>query len=183
MERKTNDEPEILSAFSADKSEDYAILPRMYIKPNFEDKREKRVEFYKEKERAIFGYDYSDAEEQPKFTKETKNPKERKEEIKDIQLKFSFSEDDSDEDELTSNNRELEVNEDFGRQTIDLNGPIYDTKPCLSRNNECLSEIGKAESEADDVNKILRSMDCRSFKGFNQSDLGNSLDDNLNYDI
>ena len=181
QDRKTNDEPEILSMFSADKSEDYMIQPRKYIKPNFEDKREQRIEYYKQRERAIFGYDENDEPEfrfaKPKKAKVKKNETG----VKNLQLKFNFSDSESDaEDDALNNPREIEINNDFGRQTIDLNGPLYDPSMLPRQTTAWMSEIGYAESEADDMNRLLDQMENQSFKGFGGSDLDNSMEEKLN---
>jgi hypothetical protein len=43
-----------------------------------------------------------------------------------------------------------------------------------------MSEIGYAESEADDMNRLLDQMENQSFKGFGGSDLDNSMEEKLN---
>ena len=96
LDRKTNEEPEILSAFSVDKSDDFAMMPRKYIKPNFDNKRDKRVEYYKEREKAIFGYD--DNEDITAFKPKTKKPKRQEKGVKNLTLKFEFSDNESEQE-------------------------------------------------------------------------------------
>ena len=43
-----------------------------------------------------------------------------------------------------------------------------------------MSELSQAESETNDVNKILDQMESKSFKGFGEDDVGNSIDSQLN---
>eukprot|EP00343_Euplotes_focardii_P004396 CAMPEP_0205809832 /NCGR_PEP_ID=MMETSP0205-20121125/14060_1 /ASSEMBLY_ACC=CAM_ASM_000278 /TAXON_ID=36767 /ORGANISM="Euplotes focardii, Strain TN1" /LENGTH=89 /DNA_ID=CAMNT_0053087453 /DNA_START=620 /DNA_END=889 /DNA_ORIENTATION=- len=75
----------------------------------------------KETEREGFDPQYED--ERKLFSK--RNIKKNSERgVKDIQLKFNFSESDSDDD-LSDTPKEDYTNQ-YGRQTIDLNGPIYD---------------------------------------------------------
>ena len=97
LERKTNDEPEILSCFSIDKSDDFAIMPRKYIKPNFEEKRDKRVEYYKEREKAIFGYDDKE-EDFPNFKIKQRKPKKEDKGIKNFTVKYDFSDNESEQE-------------------------------------------------------------------------------------
>lgn len=128
---------------------------------------------------AIFGYE-EPQEKMPVFGIE-KKPKKKEGNVKDIQLKFNFSETESEmDDDISQNPRDNEINNDYGRQTIDLNGPIYDPSLLPSKNNGCMSELCHEESEADDVNRILDQMDSQSFRGFGNSDLDNSLADQLN---
>lgn len=167
QDRKTGDEPEILSAFSQDKSEDYLIQPRQFIKPNFGDAREKRIDYYRQKEQAIFGYSEKDSQ-YPQFTKPKKKKNIKGESgVQNMKIKFDFMEGDSEMDEEDPyEDKEVPIDNNLGRQTLDLNGPIYDPKFMNRDQDGCISEIGYAESEADDVNKILDQMESQSFKGF-----------------
>lgn len=96
------------------------------MKPNFEAKREDRINYFKEKERAIFGYE-ENAAEVPKFESKPKKAKKKNNDTNNIKIKFNFSEKDSDDEDIksTKNNEAEEINE-YGRQTLDLNGPIFD---------------------------------------------------------
>jgi hypothetical protein len=184
LDRKTNEEPEILSLYSQDKSDDLIIQTRKFMKPNFEPKREDRINYYKEKEKFIFGYEENAAENIPKFESKPKKVKDKKKknETENIKIKFNFSEKDSEEEDMQStNNNEIEVNNEYGRQTIDLNGPIFDPGLVQRRGQTWLSDRGKTESEADDMNNILDQMEKNSsFKGFGKSDLDDSTDKKLN---
>lgn len=138
--RKTEDEPEIVSMFSADKSEDYAIQNRKFMKPNFDDKPGERIGYYKEKEKAIFGY--SDNEEMPRFNPSKKNKQEKTDQsVKDMKLKFDFGGSESEYDDEMSENPRDETGNQYGRVTIDLNGPFYDPSLIKKQSKACMSEM------------------------------------------
>ena len=190
LDRKTNEEPEILSAFSVDKSDDFAMMPRKYIKPNFDNKRDKRVEYYKEREKAIFGYD--DNEDITAFKPKTKKPKRQEKGVKNLTLKFEFSDNESEQEgvfyeyfpeQKVQHPKKWNVTENIGRQTIDLNGPIYDPNLISKKDRDTLSELEKDGSEAEEVNNLLTQFGCKSFKGFVDSDLTNTRDEKLNFNI
>lgn len=134
MERKTYEEPEIISAFSTDKSEDYAIQPRKYMKPNFGDDRNIKEEYYKEQEKVIFGcYTKKDTKKQLlELSKDEPSDEKHERGVHNVQIKFRFSETESDDD-LSENSKQDDINNQYGRQTIDLNGPMYD--PALLNNH------------------------------------------------
>lgn len=149
--RNTDDEPEIVSMFSADKSEDYVIQNRKFMKPHFEDKPVDRIGYYKEKEKAMFGY--GDHDDMPKFAPPKMQKRQTEEpSVKDLKLKFDFAESESEYDDEISENPREEIGNEYGRQTIDLNGPFYDPSLLSKQSKACISELGRAESEADDVN-------------------------------
>jgi len=177
QDRKSNDEPEILSMYSADKSDDLIIQSRKFMKPNFEASREDRINYITEKKRALFGYDDAETNspivEISKKKKKSKKAKKVNNEMNNIEIKFGFSENESDA-ESQNDQRDIDMNHDYGRQTLDLNGPIDDPALVQRRALACMSDIGNDQSEADDVNLILDNMESKSFKGFCNSDIDNS---------
>jgi len=178
-DRNSNDEPEIMSVFSTDKSSDYAVKPRKYMKVKYGQEDE-----YKPRDTLAFGYE-KPTEFKTKTKKTSKaNDKETKDEVgvQDLKIKFNFTDDESDDEDdiYSSNGKDIDLNTEFGRQTIDLNGPIYDQNVINQNENGYLSEVGNPESEVDDMNKLLEQMENKSFKGFRDSDLGNSIDEKLN---
>ena len=170
LERKTDEEPEIVSAFSQDRSEDYIIQPRKYKKDNYAD-----LAISNQTNGMYKSNNYDEAH----LFSTSNNQKKVERGVKNLQIKFNFSETESDED-LSENPEQDNINNQYGRQTIDLNGPIYDPSMLNKEGKACMSELGQAESEASDVNKILDQMESKSFKGFGESDLGNSIDSRLN---
>lgn len=184
--RNSGEEPEIKSAFSTEKSSDYAVNPRKYKKSKYDT-----AENEKERNTLTFGYGQpvEITKRMPKDSSKS-NKKARTQQdigVKDLKIKFDFANDNEDDSDSADDENEEELylkeidhKSEFGRQTIDLNGPIYDQNEPSQRGDECYSEAGHPQSEVDDVNKLLEQMDNTSFKGFRDSDLGNSIDEKLN---
>ena len=67
------------------------------------------------------------------------------------------------------------MTENLGRQTIDLNGPIYDPNLVPQKDNDTFSESSKRNSEAEIVGQLLTQFGGNNFKGFKDSDLTASV--------
>ena len=78
----------------------------------FEEITQNRMEYYKEREKAIFGYEDKD-ENFPNLQSKVTKQKSRKDDkgVKNFELKFNFSDNESDDEDdiLSENNRELKV--------------------------------------------------------------------------
>lgn len=174
QERKSTETAEILSAFSTEKSEDYAILPRGYKKPNFREDRDKRVEYFREREKAIFGYEEPDHAEASVHPKKPKTGNAQEKGLKQLEIKFNFVSDseESDNDECFGADCQKEIKLDGNfRNTVDVSASGYSKGSFFNQNDECISEIEIANSEADDAGNILNQLESLSFHGFCPSDL------------
>ncbi|CAI2371399.1 unnamed protein product [Moneuplotes crassus] len=170
-ERKTGEEPEIISVFSTEKSEDYAIPQRQFMKADFGNDKLEKAAYLKAKERALFGNFNSQNDNASKLPAQ--------EGVKS-QIKIDFSESGSEDEELSDCPRQDDINNVYGRDTIDLNGPMYDPMILKKNGKGCMSEFSQAESEANDMNKILNHMEEKPFKGFEEDDITNSVDSRIN---
>ncbi|CAI2371960.1 unnamed protein product [Moneuplotes crassus] len=169
-EGKISEEPDV-STFSTDRSEDYPLPHRNFMKNKFEKDELEKAAYLKEKENAIFGMasGQSDYDSKQGIQDQIKT-----------QIKFNFSESESEFDDLSENPRQEDLNNINGRETIDLNGPLYDPATFKKKVKGCMSEFSQAESEANDMNKLLHNMEANSLKDVEDDVVSNSSDSRVN---
>ena len=98
--RNSDDEPEIKSVFSTDKSSDYAVLPRKYKSSRYGEEKES-----KDKNTYNFGYEEPVYVNKRASRAKKNSSKESKQEIgvKDLKIKFDFCNDNEDSEDDTYN--------------------------------------------------------------------------------